>query len=406
MLDRGRFALRLRRSSIPRAATRRSRPSTSSSSAARRTTSSSSARTGGSSRSASSADFYLRAQFPDGDDRLRRVPHAASRSRATKLARHAPGDRHDLAPGLRLRDRLPADRRGPLPRGRRAAAPSTCATTCASSTPTRTSSTGTTASTSRAASEKKILASEFGDDYDAIPAYEQIYALAGPTQTYRVTGDPRILSDIEMTHRALQHVLPRPRRRAASSRTSTRSRSTRARESLGAQPGAQELELGRRPRARLPDQPVARDRRRAVRRLPRAHRRHDRRRTSPTTRTARSCRRTSTRTGRHDHAWGWQQNRAVVGHNLKIAWNLMRINSVRAERRSTSSSPQKIAEIMPAVGSDQQRGGWYDVMEREQGRRPGVAPLRLARPQGVVAAGAGDPRLPDPRRHPRRRRST
>ena len=29
--------------------------------------------------------------------------------------------------------------------------------------------------------------------------YEQIYALAGPTQTYRVTGDPRILSDIERT---------------------------------------------------------------------------------------------------------------------------------------------------------------------------------------------------------------
>ena len=45
--------------------------------------------------------------------------------------------------------------------------------------------------------EKKILASEFGDDYDAIPAYEQIYALAGPTQTFRVTGDPRIQSDIE-----------------------------------------------------------------------------------------------------------------------------------------------------------------------------------------------------------------
>ena len=37
--------------------------------------------------------------------------------------------------------------------------------------------------------EKKILASEFGDDYEAIPAYEQIYALAGPTQVYRITGD-------------------------------------------------------------------------------------------------------------------------------------------------------------------------------------------------------------------------
>lgn len=47
--------------------------------------------------------------------------------------------------------------------------------------------------------ERKILASEFGDDYEAIPAYEQIYALAGPVQTYRVTGDPRILSDANRT---------------------------------------------------------------------------------------------------------------------------------------------------------------------------------------------------------------
>ena len=45
----------------------------------------------------------------------------------------------------------------------------------------------------------KIFASEFGDDFDAIPAYEQIYALAGPVQTYRITGDPRILRDAEMT---------------------------------------------------------------------------------------------------------------------------------------------------------------------------------------------------------------
>ena len=47
--------------------------------------------------------------------------------------------------------------------------------------------------------EDKIFASEFGDDFDAIPAYEQIYALAGPIQTYRITGDPRILADAEMT---------------------------------------------------------------------------------------------------------------------------------------------------------------------------------------------------------------
>ncbi|MFQ3679146.1 MAG: hypothetical protein SNJ60_01365 [Pseudanabaenaceae cyanobacterium] len=47
--------------------------------------------------------------------------------------------------------------------------------------------------------ETKIFASEFGDDFDGIPAYEQIYALAGPIQTYRVTGEPSILRDAEKT---------------------------------------------------------------------------------------------------------------------------------------------------------------------------------------------------------------
>lgn len=47
--------------------------------------------------------------------------------------------------------------------------------------------------------EEKIFASEFGDDYYAIPAYEQIYALAGPIQTYRCTGDPKIMDDTEKT---------------------------------------------------------------------------------------------------------------------------------------------------------------------------------------------------------------
>ena len=34
-----------------------------------------------------------------------------------------------------------------------------------------------------------------------------------------------------------------------------------------------------------------------------------------------------------DHSYKWQHNRAVVGHNLKIAWNLMRINSVRPSEK-------------------------------------------------------------------------
>src|SRR5207253_3610356 len=47
--------------------------------------------------------------------------------------------------------------------------------------------------------EQKLLTSEFGDDYDSIPMYEQIYALAGPIQTYRATGDPKILNDARLT---------------------------------------------------------------------------------------------------------------------------------------------------------------------------------------------------------------
>ena len=78
-------------------------------------------------------------------------------------------------------------------------APSTCASTCGRST----QKSGRRLLVPRGGHpgrpQAQVLASEFGDDYDAIPAYEQIYALAGPTQTYRVTGDPRILRDTEMT---------------------------------------------------------------------------------------------------------------------------------------------------------------------------------------------------------------
>lgn len=69
--------------------------------------------------------------------------------------------------------------------------------------------------------ERKILASQFGDDYDAIPAYEQIYALAGPIQTYRVTGDPRILSDARKTINLFDKYFL-DKKKGATSPTSTR----------------------------------------------------------------------------------------------------------------------------------------------------------------------------------------
>jgi mannose/cellobiose epimerase-like protein (N-acyl-D-glucosamine 2-epimerase family) len=64
-----------------------------------------------------------------------------------------------------------------------------------------------------------------------------------------------------------------------------------------------------------------------------------------------------------DREWGWQQDRAVVGHNLKIAWNLMRMTAIRSKPRYTELA-EHIARTMPAVGSDLQRGGWYDMVER------------------------------------------
>ena len=69
----------------------------------------------------------------------------------------------------------------------------------------------------------------------------------------------------------------------------------------------------------------------------------------------------------HDKTWGRQQDRGVVGHNLKIAWNLMRINSAIPKDKYVKFA-EKIAEIMPKVGMDTRRGGWYDVMERKPNR--------------------------------------
>ena len=104
-----------------------------------------------------------------------------------------------------------------------------------------------------------------------------------------------------------------------------------------------------------------------------------------------------------DRTHMWQQNRGVVGHNLKIAWNLMRMYSLKPKPEYEALA-RKIAEVMPAIGGDQQRGGWYDVMEREREAGRGDLPLCLPRPQGVVAAGTGHPGLPDPERRAGRRR--
>jgi mannose/cellobiose epimerase-like protein (N-acyl-D-glucosamine 2-epimerase family) len=84
-----------------------------------------------------------------------------------------------------------------------------------------------------------------------------------------------------------------------------------------------------------------------------------------------------------DHSWKWQQNRAIIGHNFKIAWNLTRIANysdrlaARNEDNQTDRSfdwgqlakrcvakAVEILEKITPVGIDQLAGGAFDAVER------------------------------------------
>jgi len=210
-------------------------------------------------------------------------------------------------------------------------------------------------------SEKKILASEFGDDYQAIPAYEQIYALVGPAQLYRINGDARIKTDIDATISLFERFYYDPENGGYWSHLDPisfdgksdglgRNRARKNWNSVGdhipaylinawlatgeQKYGDMLVSIADVIEQRFPDDdhsPFVQERF------------HD--------------------DWTHDLTWGWQQNRAVVGHNLKIAWNLMRIHHMRPSARYLALA-NKINRTMPEAGSDQQRGGWYDVVDR------------------------------------------
>ena len=211
-------------------------------------------------------------------------------------------------------------------------------------------------------SEQKIYASEFGDDYDAIPCYEQIYALAGPTQTYRITGDPLIRADIDATINLFNRYFKDHSERGGyyshidpitldpHSESLGHNRSRKNWNSVGDHAPAYLINLylasGEQEHAdfleytfdtihaHFPDydhSPFVQEKF------------HD--------------------DWSFDQTWGWQQNRAVVGHNLKIAWNLTRMFSLKSKTEYRSLA-EKIGTLIPGAGCDTQRGGWYDVVER------------------------------------------
>jgi mannose/cellobiose epimerase-like protein (N-acyl-D-glucosamine 2-epimerase family) len=209
--------------------------------------------------------------------------------------------------------------------------------------------------------ELKLLTSEFGDDYDSIPMYEQIYALAGPTQTYRITGDKKIISDIEKTidlfdkfykdekgEGYFSHIDPITLDPRAESLAHNRARKNW--NSVGDHAPAYLINLY----LATKDPKYAKFLEYTFDTITKYFPDYD------------NCPFVQEKFHEDwskDQSWGWQQNRAVVGHNLKIAWNLMRMHSLKPKKEYIEFA-RKIAEIMPEAGCDRQRGGWYDVVER------------------------------------------
>ena len=211
-------------------------------------------------------------------------------------------------------------------------------------------------------SEQKIFSSEFGDDYDAIPAYEQIYALVGPTQTYRVTGDPRIMKDIELTINLFnRYFLDKTDKGGFFSHIDPITLSPHG-ESLGHNRAKKNWNsVGDHAPAYLINLWLATGIDEYADFLEYTFDTIEKRFSdydhSP------FVQERFYEDWSHDTTWGWQQNRAVVGHNLKIAWNLMRMHHLKPKEKYVALA-EKIAVIMPTVGCDLQRGGWYDVVER------------------------------------------
>lgn len=250
---------------------------------------------------------------------------------------------------------------------------------------------------------KLIVASENADDRDTIPLYEQIYALAGMTQYYRITQDWQVLQDIKRTVTMFQEFyLDAPEKGwggtggyfshldYATLRPDTEALGdNRLRKNWNS--------IGDHIPAYLVNLILALDP------LPnggpgRGEMEH----------LLRTCRKILDATSRlilekfpdpespyvnerffadwtPDHHWRWQQNRAIVGHNLKIAWNLTRVAGyyrtlAADERRQGENSDaqrheqfadqflalaMKLGDAMAVYGLDQIRGGCFDAVERQ-----------------------------------------
>ncbi|MFZ2491171.1 MAG: AGE family epimerase/isomerase [Thermoanaerobaculia bacterium] len=208
--------------------------------------------------------------------------------------------------------------------------------------------------------ETKVFASSFGDDYDAIPAYEQIYALAGPIQTYRLTGDPKILEDAELTVALFERFYLDKKNGGYFSHLDPITLDPLS-DSLGENKGKKNWNsVGDHAPAYLINLWLATGEQRYADMLQYTF--DTIAKYFPATDSP-FVQEKFFEDWSADRTHMWQQNRGVVGHNLKIAWNIIRqFGSI--PKTEYSDLARKIGFAMPQVGMDKQRGGWFDVMER------------------------------------------
>jgi len=221
---------------------------------------------------------------------------------------------------------------------------------------------------------KEVLGSLFGDDWNAVPAYEQIYALAGPIQTYRITGDPSVLADTEKTIALFnKYYKDYSEQGGYYSHVTVDTFDAKAESLAHNQSRKNWNSVGDHAPAYLINLYLATGEQKYLDFLEEVFDIIEDK--FPAKDGSPFVQEKFFDDWSADQTWGWQQNRAVGGHDLKIAWNLMRMNSALPKDKYVALA-KKLADAMPAVAMDKQRGGWYDVLERQLG--PGESHHRLA----------------------------
>jgi mannose/cellobiose epimerase-like protein (N-acyl-D-glucosamine 2-epimerase family) len=246
--------------------------------------------------------------------------------------------------------------------------------------------------------------SQNGDDYDTIPLYEQIYALAGLAQYYRITLDWEVLDDIKRTVRTFNDFFLDPESEYGvnaygdyfshldyvtmtwDSEALGDNRAKKNWNSIGDHIPAYLINVI----LAIEPLPIAEEGFEDIQQF------------------LDTCKKILNTTSRiivdkfadsdpnipfvnerflrdwkPDQTWRWQQDRAVVGHNLKIAWNLTRVanyyyyQAAKSKQQNPLAStkdtqlPDRLMRLadrlgitMSEAGFDLFRGGIFDALER------------------------------------------